>query len=144
MEAVDTNILVYFYRTDHAFHERADKFLTELLESGRPVGVPYHCMMEFLAVVTHPRIFRNPDTLDAALDNLESIAQCPTLLVLGHTAEFLKNIRKLCAGANIYGGRIYDAQIASICLQNHVRVFYSADRDFSRFPSLQVKNPLLS
>lgn len=143
MEAIDTNLLVYYFRSDHAFHNRADEFLTELLESGRPVGIPYHCMVEFLAIVTNPRIFKNPDTLEAALDDLELLAECPTLLVLGHTSGFLKNMRTLCSGAHIYGGRVYDAQIASICLQNHVQTFYSADRDFSRFPALKIKNPLL-
>ncbi|MBS0619479.1 MAG: PIN domain-containing protein [Spirochaetes bacterium] len=143
MEAIDTNILVYYFRTDQEFHARADAFVTNLLESGRPVGIPYHCMIEFLAIVTNHRIFKNPATLDAALDELDALAECPTLLVLGHSAGFLTNLRKLCKGAHISGGRVYDAQIASICLQNHVQVFYSADRDFNRFPRLKVKNPLL-
>lgn len=144
MEAVDTNLLVYYFRSDNEFHQRANAFLTQLLESGRPVGIPYHCMIEFLAIVTNPRIFKNPDSVDAALDELELIAECPTLLVLGHTSGFLPNLRKLCTKGNVIGGRVYDAQIASICLQNHVKIFYSADRDFTRFAGLKIKNPLVT
>lgn len=35
-----------------------------------------------------------------------------------------------------------DAKIAAICLQNGVREFWTADREFSRFPGLRTVNPL--
>jgi len=38
---------------------------------------------------------------------------------------------------------IHDARIAAICLAHGVREFWSADRDFSRFPDLNVVNPLV-
>jgi len=41
------------------------------------------------------------------------------------------------------GGRIRDARIAAICLRHGAREFWSADRDFNRFPKLRVVNPLL-
>ena len=37
----------------------------------------------------------------------------------------------------------HDARIAAICIENGVREFWSADRDFNRFPSLKVRNPLV-
>ena len=33
--------------------------------------------------------------------------------------------------------------IAAICIDNGVRELWSADRDFNRFPSLPVRNPLI-
>jgi len=38
---------------------------------------------------------------------------------------------------------IHDARIAAICLAHGVQEFWSADRDFSRFPDLNVVNPLV-
>ena len=37
---------------------------------------------------------------------------------------------------------VHDARIAALCLYHGVRVLWSADRDFSRFPGLAVTNPL--
>jgi hypothetical protein len=41
------------------------------------------------------------------------------------------------------GGRIHDARVAAICLSHGVRTLLSADRDFSRFPELDVDHPLV-
>lgn len=37
---------------------------------------------------------------------------------------------------------MHDARIAALCLLHGVRVLWSADRDFSRFPELAVVDPL--
>ncbi len=37
----------------------------------------------------------------------------------------------------------HDARIAAICLYHGVRELWSADRDFSRFAAIRVRNPLL-
>jgi hypothetical protein len=48
-----------------------------------------------------------------------------------------------CAkGGHVHGAMIHDARIAAICMHNGVTQLLSADRDFSRFPGLHVKNPL--
>lgn len=38
---------------------------------------------------------------------------------------------------------IHDARIAAICHYHGVRELWSAERDFSRFAAVQVRNPLL-
>lgn len=43
----------------------------------------------------------------------------------------------------IAGGTIHDARIAAICLSHGVSELWSADRDFSRFPALVIRNPLI-
>ncbi|MBK7543385.1 MAG: PIN domain-containing protein [Candidatus Competibacteraceae bacterium] len=40
------------------------------------------------------------------------------------------------------GSMIYDARIAALCLEHGVTELWSADRDFSRFAPLKVRNPL--
>jgi predicted nucleic acid-binding protein len=42
------------------------------------------------------------------------------------------------------GPRVHDARIAALCLSHAVRELWTADRDFSAFPALRVRNPLLS
>jgi predicted nucleic acid-binding protein len=42
------------------------------------------------------------------------------------------------------GGAIQDARIVATCLDHNVRKLCSADRDFSKFPGLRVRNPLVA
>lgn len=57
MIAVDTNILVYAHREDASFHEEAYLRVQQLAEGRSAWAIPWPCLHEFLAVVTHPRIF---------------------------------------------------------------------------------------
>jgi hypothetical protein len=43
----------------------------------------------------------------------------------------------------VQGGAVHDARVAALCLRHGVRTLFTADRDFSRFPTLKVKNPLV-
>ena len=71
MIAVDTNILVYSHRSDSPFHQAADKALTDLAESGELWAIPWPCIHEFLAIVTHPRIYDPPTPLADAIAQVE-------------------------------------------------------------------------
>jgi uncharacterized protein len=46
--------------------------------------------------------------------------------------------------ARLKGPRIHDARIAALCLHHGVRELWSANRDFSAFPELKVRNPLVN
>lgn len=54
--------------------------------------------------------------------------------------EILK--RELSAG-RVSGPMVHDAKVAALCLTHGVTELWTADRDFSRLPSLPVRNPLL-
>ncbi len=45
--------------------------------------------------------------------------------------------------SKLAGGGVYDARIVAMCLAHGVDELWSADRDFSRFPGLRVRNPLV-
>ena len=51
--------------------------------------------------------------------------------------------RQLAAHAKLSGPRIHDARIAALCLNHGVRELWTADRDFSMFPKLKTRNPLV-
>ena len=60
MVAVDTNILIYAHRADSPWHARADQVIAELAEGSSLWAIPWPCLHEFLAVVTHPRVYDPP------------------------------------------------------------------------------------
>ncbi len=57
---------------------------------------------------------------------------------------YWSELTRLLVAAQITGPRIHDARIAALCLHHGVRELWTADRDFSRFPRLRTRNPLVS
>ena len=53
-------------------------------------------------------------------------------------------MRELIERGSVAGPRVHDARIAAVCILHGVRELWSADRDFSRFPDLKVRNPLIA
>ncbi|MEE8526505.1 MAG: TA system VapC family ribonuclease toxin [Thermoanaerobaculia bacterium] len=143
MIAVDTNILVYAHRQDSSWHQAATRCLRQLAESTRPWAIAWSSIHEFISVATHPRIYDPPSTLTEACEQVEVWLESPTLNVLGEGPGYWSVLRPLLETGRVVGPRVHDGRIASICLQHGVVELWSADRDFSRFPRLTVKNPLL-
>ena len=42
----------------------------------------------------------------------------------------------------VKGPIVHDARVAALCIAHGVTEFWTADRDFSRFPGLVARNPL--
>jgi toxin-antitoxin system PIN domain toxin len=142
--AVDTNLLVYAHRTDAAFHQPARAAL-EALALGRAAwAIPWPCVHEFISVVTHPRIFRTPTPVELALSQMQALAGLPQVVMLSEDDEYLDRLAAVAVPARTQGGAIHDARIAALCLHHGVTQLWSADRDFTRFPDLSVRNPLVS
>ncbi|MCS6951478.1 MAG: PIN domain-containing protein [Bryobacterales bacterium] len=143
MIAVDTNILVHAHRAESPWHKTADRRLAELAEGGAPWAIPWPCLHEFLAIVTHPRICSPPTPLPHALEQVACWLESPTLNVLAELAGYWEILRDTLAGSRVTGPRVHDARIAALCRQHGVRTLWSADRDFTRFAGLRVVNPLI-
>jgi toxin-antitoxin system PIN domain toxin len=143
MTAVDTNILVYAHREDSEWHERAAAAVAELAESTGEWAIPWPCLHEFLAIVTHPRIFRTPTPLDLAVGQVDAWLESPSLIVLSENEEYLDCFRELVLKARVTGARIHDARVAAMCSSHGVRELWTADRDFSMFSQVRVLNPLV-
>ena len=143
MIAVDTNILVYAHREDSPFHETAFRRLVELGESRAPWAIPWPCLHEFLAIVTHPRRYTPPTPVIRALDQVDAWLESPTLVLLTESTEHWPVLRELIGNGRITGARVHDARIAALCQQHGVGELWTADRDFSRFTGFKIVNPLI-
>ncbi len=143
MIALDTNILIYARREESPFHRQAYKLLKELAAGDRLWALPWPCVYEFLRVITHPRVFDPPTPLEVALEDLESLFESPSLVLLGegpaHPTHFAQSIRASHSSGNL----VHDAHIAALAVEHGVRELWTTDRDFTRFPGLRIRNPFM-
>ncbi|HEY9064188.1 MAG TPA: TA system VapC family ribonuclease toxin [Burkholderiaceae bacterium] len=143
MIAVDTNVLVCAHRGEMPFHEAAKRSLQTLADAPSPWAIPWPCLHEFFGVVTNARVFKTPTSHAKAIAQIDAWHESPSLVVIGETPKHWLTLRRLISSAQVRGPMVHDARIAAICVDHGVREFWSVDRDFGRFPSLTLRNPLL-
>ena len=144
MIAVDTNVLVYAHREELPWHAAAAERLISLAESRQTWAIPWPCVHEFFAKVTHPRIFVRPTSAAEALAFIAEISRSPSVQFLAETDGYWSLLERIVTSSRVAGAMIHDARIAALCLLHGVSELWSADRDFGRFSDLKVRNPLIA
>ena len=144
MIAVDTNVLVYANRADSPFHQEARLALQRLASAGRTWGIPWPCIHEFLAVATHPRVYVPPSDVGVAAQAIDDLTHLPGVVMLGEAVDHWQRLRTLVTSSGVVGPKVHEARVAAICLSHEVDELWTADRDFSWFPELRTRNPLIA
>jgi uncharacterized protein len=143
MIAIDTNILVYAHRPHFEAHARCRAAIEGLVHSGARFALPWPCLHEFIGVVTNARVFSPPTPVGEAVAFLDDFAALPNCQFLGETTTHLGMLADLLRTPGVAGPRVHDARIAAICLAHGVSELWTADRDFSYFPRLRTRNPVV-
>ena len=142
MIAVDANILIYAHRSDSEWHAIAAESVGSLAASSSSWALPWPCLHEFLAIVTHARIYSPPTPMPKALAQIDAWLESPSVVLLAEGEAHWPTLRAMLA-KGIRGPQVHDARVAALCLQHGVKELWTADRDFSRFPALRIRNPLV-
>ena len=98
-------------------------------------------MYEFLRVITHPRVFDPPTDLEPAIEDLGSLLESPSLVLLGEGPAHASHLRRMVLQGRVTGNLMHDAHIAALAIEHGVSELWTADRDFARFPGLRIRNP---
>lgn len=142
--SVDVNLLIYASDQSSPFHARAAGFLTECASGSEPLHLAWSTLMGYLRIATNPRVLKSPLSLSEASANIEALLSLPHVRLLSERMDFFQVFQMATRGLNIRGKLVPDAHLAALLLQNGVTVLYSNDSDFSLFPFLEVRNPLVS
>lgn len=138
MIAVDTNLLVYAHREELPEHERALAWLRYLAAGPAPWGLPVLCLGEFVRVVTHSRIFDPPSSLEEAVGALDGLVAAPSARVLHTGVRYAEHLFDALGEARAAANLAFDAQIAAVCREHGVGRLVTRDRDFARFPWIEI------
>ena len=141
MIAIDTNILVYAHRGETELHAAATAELVALAEGIVPWGLPIFCIVEFMRVVTHRRVFNPPSTISQAIGFVDDVVASPVCRVVRPGRDFLRFLADAARGADARGNLMFDAQIAALCREHGIASVLTNDRDFERFEHLRVRYP---
>ena len=98
---------------------------------------------EFLRVVTHPRVLRQPWTMDQAVRFLEALQASPGLDLLVPTDRHPLVLADVVAEVpGLAGNIVHDTQTAVLMREHGIRRICTRDTDFHRFPFLEPVDPL--
>ena len=107
---------VYSHRRDSEWHVASRETIQQLAESRSPWAIPWPCLYEFYAVVTHPKIYDPASTPEEALDQIESWLESPRLVLLAESTGYRNELFDLIRTCRPLGPRIHDGRIAALCL----------------------------
>jgi hypothetical protein len=140
---VDTNVLVYAADRASLAHDPCRRKLLEWRSQATPWFLSWGIAYEFLRVVTHPKVLRQPWTVAAAWEFVDGLRASQSFSFLTETdshaaivAEMLREVPRL------RGNVLHDAHVAALMREHGIHVIYTCDTDFHRFPFLEVRDPL--
>jgi predicted nucleic acid-binding protein len=141
MIALDTNILVYAHRAGVPKHRAAQRSIEEVAASAGGWCIPFPCVAEFWAVVTHPASTGRPSRPREARQFLDNLVSAGAKILYPRTGA-LDRLVELAVRLDVQGARIFDLQIGLICQDAGAREIWSHDGNFIAIPGLVVSDPL--
>ena len=94
----------------------------------------------FLRVVTHPRVFNPPSTLDEALAFTAALRARPNCVPVTPGPRHWDVFVSLCRRGGAYGNLVPDAYLAAVAIESGSE-WITTDRGFSRYPDLRWRHP---
>ena len=143
MILLDTNVLVYAVNADAPQHSSCQAVVQAAFDRQILAALVPQILLEFLAIVTHPRIYAPPTNLAAAIDQVDAWLESPSLTLLAESEGYWRELKSMMRDGRIAGPHVHDARVAALCRLHGVRELWTADRDFSRFRGLEFRNPLV-
>jgi predicted nucleic acid-binding protein len=80
--------------------------------------------------VTHPRVFDPSTRLEDAVEDLESLFQSPSLVLLTEGPAHPSHLSRAIQGGHASGNLVHDAHIAALAIEHGVQELWTIDRDF--------------
>ena len=139
--SIDVNVLLYASDRSSERHGRAREFLEACAAGPELLCLTWPTLMSYMRIATHPRIFSAPLSPDEAFGNISALIALPHVRVVSELDGFLEAYKHVAGAIAVRGNLVPDAHVAAILFQHGVRTFYSSDRDFKKFHSLELQDP---
>lgn len=140
MLLADVNVLVYAHRRDSPDHGSYRSWLENVLQSPEAYGVSDLVLSGVIRIVTHPRIFDPPSTLDQALSFVSSVRSRANAVLVAPGRRHWHIFVDLSRQSDARGNLVPDAYLAALAIETGSE-WITTDRDYARFPGLRWRHP---
>jgi toxin-antitoxin system PIN domain toxin len=138
----DVNVLIYAHREDaHPDHARFASWVTALATGPEPFALSVLALVGLVRIVTNPRIFKRPSTLDEVVAFATELVRRPTARLVAPGPRHWELVTDLCQETGATGKLVADAQDAAVAIE-HGCTLVTTDGDFARFRKLRWQHPL--
>jgi predicted nucleic acid-binding protein len=142
MIGLDCNILVQLAIADHPLNAKTIAKVTAETQRGEKFVFPPLVATEFLHIVTDPRRFAPPLTMNEASAWLKRFLSNPSVALIYETLKTLDQTLDWMQKLQLGRKRILDTHLASILYTNGVaRLLTSNPADFKIFTEIEVLSP---
>ena len=138
---LDANVLLYASDETSGFHQRAMTLLEEVAGGDELVYLFWPTVMAYLRIATHPAVFERPLAPAEAVANIDGLLSLPHVQTSGEQDRFWSAYRRIAGDADARGNLVSDAHLAALMAENGVRTIWTHDRDYRRFPGIDVRDP---
>jgi len=137
----DVNVLVYAFRRESGRHEEYREWLDTTVSGPGAYALADLVLSGFVRVVTHPRVFARPESVESAFDFVERLRLRPNCVLVSPGPRHWSIFQDLCRKVEAKGNLVPDAYLAALAIENGCDCI-TADRDYARFPGLKWRHPL--
>lgn len=141
MILLDANILVYARVTDFEQHAAARRWLDERLNGVVGVGLPWPSLLAFVRLVSNPRVFEKPLSVERAWQQVRAWLACGPAWIPVPTERHADLLESILPRIDGRAQLVPDAHLAALAMEYGL-VLQSSDHDFARFPGLRWEDPL--
>jgi uncharacterized protein len=138
---LDANILLNASDEASEHHVQALAFVEQVANGDELVYLFWPTVMAYLRIATHPAVFERPLPLSDAAANIDGLLSLPHVQTTGEHDRFWPTYRQVAAEADARGNLVPDAQVVALMTENGVRTIWTHDRDYRRFPGIDVRDP---
>lgn len=122
-------------------HSVARAWLEDRLNGPARVGLPWPSLLAFVRLVSNPRVFDRPDTIQGAWQAAEEWLDRDCVWIPQPTERHREALAPFLRETVDRPKLVPDAHLAALAVE-HGLTLCSTDGDFARFPGLRWENPL--
>jgi uncharacterized protein len=139
---IDTNLLLYAHVRTMDEHVRAHRWLSEQLDSGSRIALPWHSLLGFVRLASNRAAFPNAMSVAEAWQQVLNWIKVDTVWVPLPTDRHVTVLNDLFTTSGVTTRAVMDIHLAALAIE-HGLTLCSADTGFARYKKLRWINPLV-
>lgn len=139
---VDTNIFVYAMDVSSVYHNRAKKFLEQMIPTQKAV-VALQNLTELYSLLTNKRKIAHVLNPKEAQQVLLTIIQGGDFTIITPTNHTAEQLLWILAKFSVKGADIHDVHLGAVMMDHDISTIYTADTRIFKKIGLTAINPLV-